>query len=231
MNDIDPVEAWLEKKWGKFSGSEIWKLTIGGKEDKKTGTKSLFGDGAMSYIKKIAVQAYTLFNLDDNPETFQMKLGKAREHISAAYYQKLISFGGIMYYGGLNPLFEPYTADSGCSPDIVVWKDYKARIASWGAELKNPSSAVHMEYLLTIKDAMDLKRESIEYYSQCQFAMMTFKTDLWHWCSHNEYFPDKSRMLLIEVPQDKNFQNDLDARIEKATKLKYEFIEKLKNRK
>ena len=113
---------------------------------------------------------------------------------------------------------------------MVAWKDEANKIASFGCELKNPSSAVHMEYLLTIKDSQDLKKESIEYYTQCQFAMMTFKTDLWHWCSHNEYFRGNDRMLIIEVPADKNFQADLEVKLGMAIKKKNEFIEQLKNR-
>lgn len=229
MINLENVDQWKINKFGKFSASEIWKLTIGGREDKKTGAKAMFGETALSYIKKIACQSFTIFNEDDQVETYSMKLGKMREGDSAAHYQKMIGIE-MVYYGGSNPLFHHYCAEAGCSPDIVVWKDEEAKIASFGAELKNPSSAVHMEYLLSIKDATDLKKESIEYYAQCQFAMMTFKTNLWHWVSHNEYFRGNDRMLIIEIPADKTFQDELDIRLSMAVKKKNEFIELLKNR-
>jgi hypothetical protein len=231
MVDIDPIQAWKEKKWSLFSASEEWKLTIPGKEDKKLGIRPMFGETGMTYIKKIARQAITQYNDEDQPETYAMKLGKAKEPDSFAYLCKMLGRFDIMeYYGGHNPLFELYTPDSGTSPDAVAWKDKTARIASFGCELKNPSGDTHFDYLMNIKNQETLKSYCPEYYTQVQKAMMTFKTDLWLWCSHNEYFKGRDRLLVIEVREDKNFQNDLDARIAAATKKKYEFIEQLKNR-
>jgi hypothetical protein len=231
MIEVDPVQVWREKKWGKFSASEEWKLTVGGTMDKRTGTKPMFGETALSYIKKIARQAVTRYNDEDQPETYAMKLGKAKEPQS---YEKLCGeLKGshfLEYYGCHNPLFEHYTKDSGTSPDVVAWKDKTNRIASFGAELKNPSGDTHFNYLLNIKDDNGLRSYAMEYWVQCQKAMMTFKCDKWLWCSHNEFFTGGDIMLIIVVGKDKNFQNDLDARISAATKMKYEFIKQLRNR-
>lgn len=229
MIDQDNSEKWLLAKWGLFSASQLYHIMVPGKVDKATGLKPLFGEGAITYIKKIAREASTLFNMDENPMSYAMKMGKVREPASAAYYMKSIGVE-MNYYGGGEPLFHHYCPDSGASPDLVLWKDEGARIASFGCEMKNPSGDTHFDYLFNIKDAADLKKISLEYYTQCQFSMLVFKTDLWHWCSHNEYFPDPNRLLLIEVPADKNFQNELDARLSAAVKLKYEFINQLKNR-
>ncbi len=231
MVEVDPRQAWLEKKWGRFSASEEGQLTVMGPADKKTGVRPFFGDGAVTYIREVARQAYTMFNdEEDQGMSFQMKMGIAKEHISFAYLQKMLGRDVLTYYGNLNPLFELYTEDSGTSPDSVAWKDELNKIVSFGAELKNPSGKIHMHYLETVRTWEDLKKESIKFYTQCQKAMMTFKTDLWLWCSHNEYFPAKDRMLIIEIPADKAFQADLDIRIEMATKEKYKVMENLKNR-
>lgn len=228
---IEQAEQWKLDKWGKFSASEEWKLMAKGTMDKKTLTIPMFSEGGMTYIGEVAREAYTLYNEEDNGESFAMRNGKAKEHISFGWLiNKVLKTDVLTYYGNLNPIFQLYTADSGTSPDSVAWKDYAAGIASFGAELKNPTAKVHMEYLMTIKDQQDLKAKCLNYYTQVQKAMMTFKTDLWLWCSHNEYFPEKDRMLIIEVKADKNFQNDLDARIAAATKEKYKIIEQLKNR-
>lgn len=221
---------WKKLKFGKFSASQIFHLMIGGTTDKKTGQTPLFGKGAISHITKMARQEYTQFNEDDEPETFAMKLGKMRESTAAAYYLRAIGIKDMVYYGGANPLFHLYNKDAGASPDLVMWKDEPNKVASFGGEMKCPSGDVHMEYLRNIKKAEDLKTVSIEYYSQVQFSMLVFRTDLWHWCSHNEYFPEKDRLLLIEVPADKKFQNELDARLSAAIEMKYNIINELKNR-
>ena len=231
---IESDQYWKELKWGKFSASLEFNLLSKGSFNKKTGLNEVFGDGAISYIRRVARQAFTMFNPEDEMETYAMKQGKAKEADSFAYLEKMLGRRDVLtYYGGLNPLFEPYAPykdDSGTSPDSVAWKDEGARIASFGAELKNPAGDTHADYLEFVKDHHDLKRYSSMYYVQIQKAMMTFGCDMWLWCSHNEYFPTAQRMLIIEVPADKNFQNELDARLDLAIKKKYEFIETWKSR-
>jgi hypothetical protein len=229
MIDVENNNQWLLAKWGMFSASQLFHIMIPGKEDKKTGAKELFSTGGVTYIEKIAMEGYTLFNPDENPMSYDMKMGKIREGQGAAYYINAIGVQ-MRYYGGGDPLFHLYNKDSGASPDLVLWKDEENKIASFGGEMKCPKSSTHMYYLRNIKNATDLKRESLEYYTQVQFSMRVFQTDLWHWNSYNEYFPEKDKLLLIEVPADKNFQNELDARLDAAIKKKYQLIEELKNR-
>jgi hypothetical protein len=229
MTEIDQAQVWRELKWGKFSASEEWKLTFGGKADKLTGLKPLFGDGAETYIKKVARQAFTMYNDEDQPMTYAMKLGVAKEPISFAELIRQLGVNNLTYYGGNNPRFDLFTNDSGTSPDAVAWADEAVGKAMYGAELKNPSGDVHMHYLLNIKDNATLKEHSIEYFTQVQKAMLTYGCDMWMWCSHNEFFPPKHKLLIVEIKADKNFQNELEARIDAATKEKYKFIEQLKS--
>lgn len=232
--ELEQRDEWKFLKWGKFSASLEFNLMTPGKFDKETKTTSIFSEGGLTYIRKTAREAFTIFNEEDQPETFAMKMGKAKESISFQYLEKVLGRRDVLtYYGGLNPLFEPYAPykdDSGTSPDSVAWKDEGARIASFGAELKNPNGDTHADYLEFIKDHHDLKRYSSMYYTQVQKAMSTFQCDMWLWCSHNEYFPPAQRMLIIEVPANKNFQNELDARLDSAIKKKYEHIEIWKSR-
>lgn len=227
--ETDQAQAWRELKWGKFSASEEWKLTIGGKAEKGCLTRPMFGDGAMTYIKKVARQTFTMYNDEDQPMTYAMKLGVAKEPIAFAELSRQLGKNDLMYYGGNNPRFDLFTKDSGTSPDCVSWLDEGLKKAKYGAELKNPSGDTHMHYLLNIKDSATLKVESIEYYTQVQKAMLTYGCDMWIWCSHNEFFPPAQKLLLIEVKADKNFQNDLEARIASATNEKKRFLDQLKN--
>lgn len=224
IDDATAEEAWKVKKWGKFSASEIDVLSVQPKN-------GVFSDGAMTYIEDVAREAYTIFNDDDNVETYAMKKGKMKESQSYGHYRRLMGdFAGLEYFGGGNPYFEQYCADSGASPDCVAWINKAEKIASFGAELKNPNAKTHWEYLRTIKDQIDLKMSNRKYYGQVQFNMMTFKVDLWHWCSYNEYFPFKDQMLILEVKADKVYQSNLAIRLKMAVKKKWELIEEMKSR-
>lgn len=216
FTDTSKEEAWRLAKWGKFSASCIDVLT-------SKGVGEMFGKGAKTYIKKVAREAYTLFNTEEDVETYDMKMGKQREAQSYAAYRKAIGFDDLTYYGGNNPHFEPYDEHSGGSPDCVAkMSDGKV---SFGAEFKNPKGDVHFDYLTNIRNQYDLYKAAPIYYGQCQFLLMIYKCDLWHWCSHNEFFPPRDRLLLIEVEPDKQYQDNLLLRLKQAIILKQLIIE------
>jgi hypothetical protein len=220
ITDTTANEKWLLDKWGCFSASEMHKLL-------SKGVGEMFGKGAKTYIEEVAIEAYTMFNMDENVETYAMKMGKIREAESFYYYIKLLGIQFMEYYGGDNPVFKKYCEDSGCSPDSLAKK--ADGTASFGAEFKNNQRKQHFTDLRTINEADDLKKEHIDDYTQCQFSMMCYKTDLWHWCSYNEYFPEKDKMLIIEVKEDKSFQDNLIVRLAMAKKIKYRIIEQRNN--
>lgn len=227
IDNTEIEEKWLMAKWGMFSASEIAQLKVPGKEDKKTGHKEMFGAGAMTYIKTIARQAYTLFNRRDSVETYDMKMGKINEAQAYGHLYKLLGFDGLQYYGDSNPEFFQYCADSGASPDVLAPTPDGI---SFGSELKCPKGDTHFNYLSEMANQEQLQKIEPDYFGQCQFSMMTFKCDLWLWCSYNEFFPLKDRMLIIEVKRDNNWCNDMDLRLKQAVKMKYEFIQRIVNR-
>lgn len=232
--ELDARDKWELAKWGKFSASEIWKLNVPGPViDKISGEKAMFGDTALGYINRVARECYTIYNKDSNPMTYAMKMGVEREAGGAGYYMRYIGLDKLIYYGVQNSRFFPYPPSpdhAGISPDTVAWIDEERQIASFGAEGKNPTDETHDWYLDNIKDWKDLERECPDYYAQCQFSMIGFNCDLWHWYSHNEYFTGKERLLLIEIPANKNFQNKISLRLKKAINLKQERIENHKQR-
>lgn len=235
IGNDDSRIAWLQLKWGLFSASEISKLYPPGKIiDKKTGQREMFSETGLSYIEKVACESYSLFNLDDNVETYDMKLGKMREPQAFQHLYKLIGLKDLSYFGEGNPMFFNYCKDSGCSPDVVALKpgamSFDEGNVSFGAEIKAPKRLTHWQYLKTIRKASDLYALLPDYYGQCQFAIMTFKCDHWLWCSYNEYLPFNEQMVIIEVPRDDNWCNNMEMRLKQAVKLKYQEIEDVKNR-
>lgn len=215
------TEAWKRAKWGRFSASQIFHLMVPGKKDE------IFSTGGITYIEQVAREGYTLFNEEENAESFHMRMGKVREPASFARLRQILGFDGLEYYGGDNPVFDLYTEDSGVSPDCkAILPD---GTVSFGAELKNPTGKVHMSYLRNIKDQNDLKKVSEEYYAQVQKAILTYRCDFWLWTSHNEFFPFKDQMHIIEVKADRQYQDNMSIRIKIATKKKYEIIEELKS--
>jgi hypothetical protein len=226
MIDNTVEEKWLQEKWGKFGASDMHKLWSKGKGE-------MFGEGAKTHIKKVARQAYTMFNTCDSVETYAMKMGKVNEPQSFGYLYNLLGIPNLQYYGSGNPIFLPhiendFKTDTGCSPDsCAITKDNRI---SFGMEFKNPSGDTHWDYLTDITDQNSLKTVCKDFYTQIQFSMACTGTDLWLWCSYNEYFPEKHKALIIECTPDKEFMGELNERILKAIEKKYELIEEMKNK-
>src|SRR6185503_1053945 len=195
MIDNTAEEKWLQEKWGKFGASDMHKLWSKGKGE-------MFGEGAKTHIKKVARQAYTMFNTCDSVETYAMKMGKVNEPQSFGYIYKLLRVPELQFYGSANPIFLPhrkndFKADTGCSPDgAAVTKENKI---SFGIELKNPNGDTFWDYLSEIHNQKDLLTVCNVFYTQIQFSMACTGTDLWLWCCYNEYFPEKDRAIIIEV--------------------------------
>lgn len=212
IGDIDNnKDQWFVDRWGKFTASEIHKLLSKGRGDE------MFGAGAMTYIKKKAIEKETTFW--ENPKLEHVKSllwGKRYEEPAFNHYLKMTKNVDMRYMGTETPLFLTYNDDSGGSPDGLLGD---GEIIHLGLELKCPQdSGVHWDYL-GLKDQLDLKQYSIEYYSQVQFLLMITKAELFHWVSFDERYIDvKKRMKLIEVKPDKPFQANLDIRIKQATK-------------
>lgn len=227
MIDISKIddtieEKWLMDKWGKFGASDMHKLWAKG-----VGS-NMFGVGAVTHIKKVARQAYTMFNTQDSVETYAMKMGKVLEPQSFGYIYKLLGVPEVEYYGSSNPVFIPhhendFKADTGCSPDAAA-KLPNGKI-SFGIELKNPNGDTYWDYLTEITDQKSLLKCCKDFYTQCQFSMACTDTDLWLWCCYNEFYPVKDRAIIIEVTPDAQFMEELNERVFAAIKKKYELIE------
>lgn len=218
----DELESeWRRAKWGCFSASEIDNLMTPGKGE-------TFSPGGIAYIERIARESYTAFNDSENGMSYAMKMGKRKESEAFQYYKRMMGIDDFEYYGGGNPYFEKYTEHAGASPDCILWKDKPKKIVSFGGEFKCPTSKIHWDYIRNLKTQFDLRQMNPQYYGQCQMNLLTFKAELWHWCSYNEYYPPKHRMFFLEVVPDKTYQSNLKIRIQMATKRKLELLEEMK---
>ena len=237
-NTIDNIvdssieEKWKLDKFGKFSASQIHKLVLSGPVvDRRSGMRRLFSDGGLTYIKQIARQSASIFSERDFRESFDMKAGLINEPESFGRLYGLLGIPDeyITYFGASNPKFFPYIPGSGCSPDVVVYGPDGE--PAYGCELKNPKPDTHWDYLLNIGDAEALRRNCPDYFAQVQFSMMVLGVDKWLFCSYDgllKNFSDK--MLIIEVPRDKKFCDDLLIRLKQALYLKEEYMLTVKNR-
>lgn len=224
--ELTAEEKWLMDKWGMFGASDMYKLWAKG-----VGS-NMFGVGAMTHIKKVARQAYTMFNTCDNVETYAMKMGKVNEPQAFGYLYNLLRIPQLEYHGSGNPIFvkhrkSEFKDDTGCSPDSTA-KTKEGKI-SFGMEFKCPSGDVHWDYLDAISNQKELLACCKDFYTQIQFSMACTGADLWVFCSYNEYFPEKDKALIIECTPHEEFMEKLDIRILAAIEKKKELIEKRKN--
>lgn len=231
-NYFDEKKAeWGKLRWGKFTGSSIYKLL-------ERGNGTTFGKGAMAYITQIACEAYTSYEQNDFEGTWDMREGKRKEPQAAKFYSHVISsiqVNGVplrtIYYGDSDPHFKDYNEHSGASVDMIGMLNDSPYFVP---ELKCPKRDTHFDRLIKLSAYKEeekyifLKTEHKDYYAQIQFEMMCWGVDFGHWVSYNEYFPMDDRIIIIHVPADKPFQKNLDLTLQLAIKEKIRILEELK---
>jgi hypothetical protein len=220
------IDEWFQKRWGKFTASTNYKLLIGG------AGSSMFGPGAMTYIKEKALEMCSSMN--ERPELDEVKSilwGNAHEYPAYEWYVNQTRNTSMIYLGQDNPLYleyEPLAKESGGSPDIIsITSDAKV---NRGAEIKCPKTQMlHFDRLLWTSQ-WDILQHYPSCYCQIQNLLMITGADAWDFVS----FDDRIRKYekkgkIIEVKPDKKFQDNLDLRLRMAIKKKYEELEKRMN--
>lgn len=222
--------AWKKERAGMFTASECHKLFSGGR-----GTpKALFGDGAMTYIE-IKVDECLNDEPWENPKVAgvnSLEFGKAHEEIGVRYYMQETGIPKVRHFGVDDPFFMPYPGKelhAGGSPDgLCPGPEGWAR----GLEMKVPwNPNIHTANLL-MNDQWDLKEKHPLYYAQVQMLLAIFKAPVWDWVSFDSRKKlDHLKMKIIPVYPDRNFQDELDMRLDAAIKIKTEMLDCLINRK
>lgn len=211
INKLDPVDAWLLQKWGKFSASLIYKLNTPGK------SLAGFDTYGASYIEDKVMER--LRPMTQRPELeYVESLMHGKQYESAAYewYIKETKNYSMRHFGEANPVFLPFNSYSGGSPDGLMGE---GEIIYCGLESKCPSNPKNHYKYCGWKTQFDLKEGRKEYYGQCQFLLMITKADVWHFVSFDEsFYNTKKRGKIIEVKPDQKYQDNLEIRLINAEK-------------
>lgn len=225
INQMDPVDRWMTERWTKFTASENYKLLV-------PGAKSVFGPGAMTYIKTKALEMST--QMQERPEMEEVKSllwGKVHELPAYEWYIKTTGNYSMKYLGTENPLFledESIPNESGGSPDTVELSSDAKVVA--GAEIKCPKNSMNHFDRFKWKSQWDVKENYIQCYSQIQNLIKITGAPKWDFVS----FDDRQRKfekkgVIIEVMPDKKFIDNLDLRIRMAVKEKYKVFDEYMN--
>lgn len=212
---------WLQLKLCRFSGSEIYKLFVGGKRDmtkeelllakaeksRKTTVPTLFGEGAETYIRTKAAEFLTC-EVKEEIDFKQAEWGKAWEPVAAREFEEQHLMSGT-YYGVTNPIFFEYGEYAGVSPD---WEGFEC-----GADFKCPyNSHVHLENLL-LKNQDEFKEKRWEYYCQAQMGMVVRGWKVFYFVSYDPRIVEPQyRMKVLEIFPDETWREEFEMRLAAA---------------
>jgi hypothetical protein len=216
MSEYFDNREWLQSRLGRFTASEIHKLSVPGKKKGE-----IFGVGAMTYIRTKAAEILTQ-EVKDEVDFKQAEWGKAHEAEACAAFESWLGTTGV-YYGGGNPVFFEYGDFEGCSPDWEIEEEV-------GADMKCPyNSAEHMKNLL-LESAEDLAKERWEYYCQLQYSMLIRGWKVAYFVSYDPRFVyDWMKLKVIQVYPDPEWLEDYSMRIPLAIEELKEMVRKFSN--
>lgn len=220
---FESIEEWKQARWGRFTASEIFRLA----EPKKKGA-GLFSDTGMTYIFEKAVEKCTNFNDDEQPETWQMRMGHRDEPLAARHLHWILGEEKpLQYFGHAQPFFQSYGPDAGASPDCIL--PYGRRI-ELGADLKCHTPTVYAQLALEIPDEKTLREKKQQVWAQGQFSCMVFDCERWLWCPFCDHYPMAQKMFIVEIKADIDWQFDMKIRLEQAVRLRDEMAETIRKR-
>jgi hypothetical protein len=208
MSDYFNNTDWKAQRLGKFTASEIWKLTKGGRKK-----DVLFGDTAMTYIREKVAEIIT-------GEAKQLDGLKALEWGAANELDAITLFSQelgepVEHFGVGNPEFFPWSAIAGGSPDGLT--------ETAVVEVKCPwVSANHIEFLLAAAQNVDehgawLADNHEDYYCQVQFNMLCTGRRIAFLVSYDpRAINHKHRLAILHISRDESLLEDITSRLEVA---------------
>lgn len=227
LNDIIAAQPtqhsldWYRVRLGKFTGSQVGRLMKSGR-----GKDEYFGKDAVSYITEVVAERMLnpiVVMMDELFEEYLMQTtassktlawGNDQEMNAKDLYAKLrkvkiTSCGAVE----LSPWFAS-------SPDGLVLE------SNGCVEVKCPTHKVHVEYMVNVHNAEDLKKVRPEYYWQVVAHMAVTGAE---WCDWMSYCPFSSKPLhVVRIMRDQEAESQLHERVDAAEMMAQEMIAKAK---
>lgn len=222
---MDKIDQWHQKRRGKFTASECFKLLT--PVSNRGGVTELFSPGGWTYIDQKAIEMTSkIWERPELEEVESLLHGRAHEYPAYDAYVKATRNTDLIYMGDENPIFVPHPIlvdEFGGTPDSAVVTD-SGKIP-FGVEIKCPKNPGIHKKRLKWKSQWDIKENYKLVYAQIQALLMCTGADEWHFISYDEREILKAaRLKIIEVKPDKPFQTTLEIRIKQAIKEKYRII-------
>lgn len=220
--DAQPTQHsldWYRARLGKFTGSQVGRLMKSGR-----GKDEYFGKDAISYITEVVAERMlnpSVVMIDELFEEYLLQTtassktlawGNDQEMNAKGLYAKLrkvkiTSCGAVE----LSPWFAS-------SPDGLVLE------SNGCVEVKCPTPKVHVEYMVNVHNAEDLKKVRPEYYWQVVAHMAVTGAE---WCDWMSYCPFSRKPLhVVRINRDQEAESQLHERIDAAEMMAQEMIEK-----
>lgn len=206
------TDEWDEIRRGRFTSSEMYKLLTPPRE-KAAKEAGKLSETALTYINVKVAEVITGMKKQDS-YAFPLVYGKQTEPEGIQYFCEKTGFVH-------EPIgFIPFGDHAGGSPDGII-------NGNQILEVKCPYAVeTHIDYLM-LTDQWDLKRLNAAYYYQCQSNLLFSEKELCHFVSYDPRYPEKQRMVHIQVKPDSDAFERIVAVLPKAIEEKLKMIQLL----
>lgn len=208
---LDPTEAWLKERWGKFTASEMHRLMTNGK------AKGSLSAGAMTYVREKVAEQLSEFRCTEFSSA-AMEWGVEHELEAVEQFESMTGIR-VNQTGEHQQFILSECGNWGGTPDGITFES--------GIEVKCPESKTHLLYL-SVVDAETLKETEAKYYWQVQAYMQLTGKNHWHFVSYDpRFYAEHLRLhhaVIERVQEDVAF---MIQRLELAVVARNEIIEKL----
>ena len=218
---FDARNEWLKKRLGKFTASQIYRLVKGSR------------GGDLTYIEEIVSEITSMQAKEDISTLRALEWGASNEQDAVQLFSELYGKDlHVDYFGVSEPEFFPYNEFSGGSPDGIVRKG-NDRISV--LEMKCPHvGSKHIRFLTASLNGASndwLKSNNEDYFCQVQFNMMCaskkYNVPVKH--AYFSSFDPRTvnplhRLAVIEIYEDKEYQEKIDTKITEAVEKAAELL-------
>lgn len=204
-------DEWDQMRVGRFTSSEMWRLLTPPKSNKSK-EDGLLSETAMTYIQEKVAETIT-GKLKQSSYAYPLVYGKDLEPEAI---EKFCELG----YQWDEIGFVAFGDHAGGSPDGII---NETDIL----EAKCPYAIDTQIGYLQLTDQWDLKRHNPKYYWQVMSNLLFTKKERGHFVSYDPRYPEKYRIVHIEVKPENEAFDKITEVIPKAVKEKLELIQLL----